>query len=110
MTAMYIPNSAMRACLQPPAAKPAIATHLKTRYLDLDAYYYALLYGSTGMEDMAFSSTQGILFSSAEPSQVYFKTRGACYRCARAAHPGTMPTPTYSLMCTACATGCKPAD
>lgn len=84
MNAMYIPDGAVCACLQPPAAKPAWSTQLKTRYLDLDAYYYALLYGSTNMEDMAFSSTQGILFSSAEPSHVYFKERGMCFRCGAA--------------------------
>ena len=51
-----------------------------TRHADLDAYYYALLYGSDGLADMAFEHTEGTLFASEQPSQVYFRDRGACHR------------------------------
>jgi hypothetical protein len=52
------------------------------RQADLDAYYYALLHGSSGLADMAFEHTEGTLFASEQPSRVYFRDRGTCYRCA----------------------------
>ncbi|GLC33063.1 hypothetical protein PLESTB_000374500 [Pleodorina starrii] len=61
------------------AARAAWQAELLIRQSDLEMFYDALLYGSSNLPEMAFSHTQGTLFSGAAPAEMFFRSKDLCY-------------------------------
>ncbi|KAG2493479.1 hypothetical protein HYH03_008295 [Edaphochlamys debaryana] len=60
-------------------ARRAWQNEMLIRQADLEMFYDALLYGSDNLPEMAFSHTQGTLFSGAAPAEMFFRSKDACY-------------------------------